>query len=355
MAHKVVVWGTGNVGRPAVRAVLAHPQLELVAVIVSNPDKVGVDAATLVGLAETGVHASDQVEDILALGADTVVYTATADTRPEEALNDLLACLNSGHNVVSTSFYSFLYPPTTDSNLLGLIEAACEEGGGSLFISGIDPGWAMDALPIMLSGMVADIREIRCQEIFNYALYDQPQVVREVIGFGQPMDELPMMLHDFALRMVWEPMVRLIGDGLGAPVDTVETVVERLPLENTIQVEGMGQFDAGTQGAFRFEVKGIVKGQVRYVVEHITRIDDACAPDWPYPPEGQGCHQIQITGSPNLTVSLHAQDNFEPGPAGGGNATAACRLVNAIPAVMEAAPGILTSLDLPPVTGYITA
>ena len=128
------------------------------------------------------------------------------------------------------------------------IRVACGEGGTSLFVSGIDPGWAVDILPLLLSGVVSDIREVRTQEIFNYALYDQPDVVRKVIGFGESMDRLPMMLNEFALKMVWEPMVRLLGDGLGRPVDAVETFVERRPLTRTIQVERMGTIRCGHAG-----------------------------------------------------------------------------------------------------------
>jgi hypothetical protein len=352
MNRRVVVWGTGNVGRPALRAVLAHRDLELAGVIVANPAKVGRDAGEIAGIAPVGVAATADAAALLAAGdIDAVVYTASADTRPEAAFGDLLTCLGAGVNVVSTAFYPLLYPPTMPAEIRSLVEAACRKGNSSVFVSGIDPGWAMDVLPIMLSGMVADIREIRCQEVFNYALYDQPEVVRHVIGFGGSMDNLPAMLQETALRMVWEPMVRLIGDALGQPVERVATTVERRALERTIQVPGMGQFDAGTQGAFRFEVQGITAGEARYVVEHVTRIHESCAPDWPYPPEGSGCHRVLISGSPNLSVTVHGEDGHEPGPAGGGNATAANRIVNAVPAVCAAPAGILTPLDLPPVTG----
>jgi hypothetical protein len=143
----------------------------------------------------------------------------------------------------------------------------------------------------------------------------------------------------------------MIGDGLNNPVDEIITSVERRPLEQTIHVENMGQFDKGTQGAFRFEVKGMINGVARYVIEHITRIDDSCASDWPYPPEGQGCHQVQISASPCLNVSIHSEDPNEPGPAGGGNATAANRVVNAITAVCEAEARVITPLDLPQISG----
>ncbi|MEE4191584.1 MAG: hypothetical protein V2I66_08390 [Halieaceae bacterium] len=351
MGLKVAVWGTGNVGRPAIRAVNAHRELELCAVIVANPDKVGRDAGSLAGIAPLGLEATADWESVLAERPDALVYAANADIRPEEAQRELLACLAAGINVVATGFYAFLHPGSTAQEVLAPVEAACREGGSSLFVSGIDPGWAMDMLPAVLSGAVADIREIRAREIFNYALYDQPQVVREVIGFGASMETLPIMLHDFAIEMVWGPMLRLVGDALGKPVERVEISVERRPLEGDIDVPGMGRFEAGTQGAFRFEARGYSEGLPRYVVEHVTRIDDGCATDWPYPPEGRGCHQVIISGTPTLTVSLHAEDACEAGAAGGGNATAASWVVNAIPAVCAAAPGILTVLDLPRISG----
>lgn len=351
MTLRVAVWGTGNVGRPAIRAVLSHRELDLAGVIVANRDKVGKDAGDIAGVAATGVLATDDWRSVLAGGVDAVVYAATADIRPEEAMADLNACLTAGVNVVSTAFYAFLHPGSTPPELLAPLAEQCEQSGASLLVSGIDPGWVMDMLPVVASGAVSGIREIRSREIFNYALYDQPQVVREVIGFGGPMDELPLMLHDFAIEMVWAPMVKLVGQALGRPVEQVEIAVERLPLAQSVDVAGMGTFEAGTQGAFRFEVRGICDGSPLYVLEHITRIDDRCAPDWPYPAEGQGCHQVIISGDPDLHISVHAQDHHEPGVAGGGNASAASWVVNAIPGVCAAAPGVVTVLDLPPITG----
>ena len=346
MALKVIVWGTGNVGRPALRAVLSHAQLELAGCVVANPDKVGVDAGVIAGLPPVGVTATDEGRSLLSGNPDCVIYAATADTRPEEAHADLMACLEAGVNVVSTAFYALLHPTTAPENLLKQIRETCARSGASVFISGIDPGWAMDALPIMLSAACSDIREVRAREIFNYALYDQPQVVREVIGFGQPMDQLPIMLHDIAIELVWAPMLRIVGDAMGRPVESVAVEVERRPLEQDVEVPGMGLFEAGTQGAFRFEIAGINQGQRLFVIEHVTRIDDNCAPGWPYPPEGGGCHQVIISGNPDLHVTIHGKDHFEPGPAGGGNATAANWIVNAIPAVVAAQPGAVTVNDI---------
>jgi hypothetical protein len=351
MALKVVVWGTGNVGRPAIRAVLSHSELELAAVIVASKDKVGLDAGVIADVGNTGVIATDDWRGVLDARPDAVIYTATADTRPVEAIGDVLACLEAGINVVSSGLYVFLHAASTPQEALLPVTEACARSGASLFVSGIDPGWVMDMLPVVLSGAVSGIREIRTREVFNYALYDQPHVVREVIGFGGSMDTLPLMLHDFAIEMVWGPMVRLVGEGMGKPVEKLEVRVERLPLERTIEVAGMGTFQAGTQGAFRFEVLGYHGGHPLYALEHVTRIDDECAPHWPYPPQGRGCHQVIISGDPDLHVSVHAEDHHEPGVAGGGNASAACWLVNTLPGVCAAAPGIVTVVDLPRITG----
>ncbi len=349
--HRVVVWGTGNVGRPAIRAVAAHRDLELVGVVVANPAKVGRDAGELAGIEPLGVVATDDPQVALGGGIDAVVYAATGDTRPDDALADLAAILRSGANVVSTAFYPLLHPPSAPRELLDVVDAACAAGDASVFVSGIDPGWALDILPALVSGVGAGITEIRIQEIFNYALYDQPDVVREVIGFGQPMDDLPLMLLDFSLDMVWAPMVRILAQLLAVEVERIEIHVERRPLERTIEVPGMGRFEEGTQGAFRFEVRGVVQGTPLIVVEHVTRIDDACAPDWPRSHSPGGEHRVLLAGHPNLEVGVHGTEPGEPGAAGGGNATAANRIVNAIPAVCAAAAGPVSAADLPPITG----
>lgn len=351
MSYRVIVWGTGNVGRPALRAVLSHRDLSLAGVVVNDPNKVGSDAGSLAGVADTGIKATSDWQALLAAGADAVVYCATADTRPEEAQAELLACLEAGCNVVSPAFYSLLDPLAPAHALSNSVSAACEASGTSLLVSGIDPGWAMDMLPLAVSGTSSAITGIRSREIFNYALYDQPEVVREVIGFGGDLGQTPLMLHDFAIEMVWAPMLRLVARGLGQSLGELAVEVERRPLEQDVEVPGMGLFQAGTQGAFRFEISGLGESGTRFALEHVTRIDDNCARDWPYPASGRGCHQVIVTGNPTVHIELHAEDRFEPGAAGGGNASAASWLVNAIPAVCAAGPGALSMLDLPRIDG----
>ncbi len=115
--------------------------------MVSNPAKVGSDAGELAFIEPLGVAATDDVSVAFADDVDAVVYTATADTRPDEAFVDLIACLEAGANVVSTSFYPLLHPASAPPPMIEAVERACAEGDTSVFVSGIDPGWALDILP----------------------------------------------------------------------------------------------------------------------------------------------------------------------------------------------------------------
>ncbi|MEU3777825.1 dihydrodipicolinate reductase [Streptomyces sp. NPDC032472] len=343
-----VVWGTGNVGRLAIRAVAAHPALELAAVIVHHPDKVGRDAGRLGELGhDTGVVATDDVEAVLAARPRAVVYAATGDIRPDGALADITRAVRAGAVVVSPALYPLYDHRSAPPEFRDPVAAAVAEGGGSLFASGVDPGWGNDVLPLLLSGLGTRIDAIRCQEIFDYSTYDQPDSVRDLVGMGRPLDQLPMMLAPTVPTLVWGGQIRMMARALGVEVDEIRETVDRRPLERTVTTRTMGVFEAGTQGAVRFEVQGIVDGEPRLVIEHVTRIHASCAPDWPVPPDGgDGAHRVIIEGRPHIEVTVEAADEGGNRSAGG-NATAVGRLVGAIDWLVEAPPGLYDALDVP--------
>jgi hypothetical protein len=331
-----VVWGTGNVGRAAIRAVAAHPLLELTAVIVHNPDKAGRDAAELAGLdAPLGVAATNDIDAVLAAKPQALVYAASGDIRPDDALADITRAIRAGAVVVTPSVYPLYDPRNAPAAIIDPVNEAIKEGGGSLFVSGVDPGWGNDVLPLLISGLGTSIDVIRCQEIFDYATYDQPDSVRYLVGMGQPMDYEPPMIAPTVPTMVWGGQIRLMARALEVSLDDIVEVVERRALDATVTTKNMGDFDAGTQGALRFEVQGIVGGVARIVIEHVTRIHPSVAPDWPTPPNGEGAHRVIIEGSPRIEATLSATD--EGGNvAAGGNATAVGRLVSAIDWLVDA-------------------
>ncbi|MET0134822.1 MAG: diacylglycerol kinase, partial [Kibdelosporangium sp.] len=217
MTYRVVQWSTGNVGRHAIAGIDARPDLELVGVWVSNPDKVGRDAGELAGLGrELGVPATGDADALLALEPDCVVYTAMADDRLNEALADLARILRAGVNVVSSSPVFLQFPEgVVPQEVSGPIQEAAAAGGVSLWVNGIDPGFANDALPLALTGISERIDEVRCQEILDYSTYDNRKVLFDIMGFGLPPGETPLLLQPGVLQLAWGSVVRQIAAGLG--------------------------------------------------------------------------------------------------------------------------------------------
>jgi len=347
-----LVWGTGNIGRAAIRAVAARPGLALSAVLVHDAAKVGRDAGDLAGLGRPlGVAATDGVEAALR-EARAVVYAASGDVRPDEALEDVVRAVRAGAIVVTPALYAFYDPHSAPAEQRERVLAAVAEGGGSLFASGVDPGWANDVLPLMLTGLGAQISAVRCQEIFDYSTYDQEDVVRYLVGMGQPMDYEPPMTAPGVPTMVWGGQLRLMARALGAELSAITEHVERAALEEDASTATMGRFAAGTQGGVRFEVRGEIGGVPRIVIEHVTRVHASVAPEWLQAPDRVGAHRVVIAGRPRIEVTLEAEDEGGNRSAGG-NATAVGRLVGAIEWLAGQEPGLYDALDVPmrPATG----
>jgi 2,4-diaminopentanoate dehydrogenase len=348
MTYRVVQWSTGNVGRHALAGIAAHPELELVGLFVSNPDKVGRDAGELARLGRTlGVAGSNDVGALLALEPDCIVHTAMADDRMGEALADLERFLAAGINVVSSGPV-FLQYPAPDDPLAAPLDAAARRAGVSLFVNGIDPGFANDALPLLLSGISERIEEVRCSEVLNYNTYNQPMVLFDIMGFARALDDIPLLLAPGVLTMAWGSVVRQIAAGLGLTLTGVEEWYEREGAPEDFEVDA-GPVPKGTAAALHFEVRGMVGRRAVVVLEHVTRLRDDLGATWPQP-AGQGCYRVQITGEPNYTLDLQLMGTDGDHNTAGLKATA-MRLVNAVPAVVAAPPGLVTALDLPLVTG----
>jgi 4-hydroxy-tetrahydrodipicolinate reductase len=242
----------------------------------------------------------------------------------------------------------FLQYPLPDDPLAAPLVAAAHENGVSLFVNGVDPGFANDALPLVLTGISERIDEVRCVEVLNYATYNQGMVLFDIMGFAKPMDEVPLLLQPGVLTMAWGSVVRQIATGLGVELDGIEEWYERIPAAGDFMVDA-GPVPKGTVAALHFEVRGMHNGRAVIVLEHVTRLHDELGPDWPQP-AGQGCYRVKVTGEPNYTLDLQLLGTDGDHNTAGLKATA-MRLVNAVPAVVAAPPGIVTALDLPMITG----
>jgi 4-hydroxy-tetrahydrodipicolinate reductase len=340
MPLRVIQWATGTVGVHAVPAIVAHPDLELAGLWVHSDDKAGRDAGELCGIDPVGVVATQDADELLGLDADCICYTAHSDVRPGEVVDDLCRMLASGKNVVNTSFVA-LHDPR-QAGFHDQLQAACDAGGTSFFSSGIDPGYGNAGITIGALGLCKEVRTVRMMEIVNYATWDNPFTMFEIMGFGKPDESRSLLLAPGSTALAWGPVVALVADSLGLTLDEVTERHEVLLADEDVEIAS-GTVEAGTISGMRFEIIGVVDGEERVVVEHVTRLRDGDAPDWP---QGEG-YRILVEGEPNLKLEVTLSSDLGDHNHAGCLATA-MHVVNAIPAVVAADPGVLTLLDLTP-------
>ena len=350
MAIRVALIGTGNAGRLALRGLIANPAYELTAVWVSTAGKVGLDAGELAGLnTRTGVTATVDFDAIIDAKPDAAVYCAMGDTRLREALRDIRRLLAAGINVAGTAPGILQYPwGVVPDKYIAAVQEAAHQGNATVFVNGVDPGFINDLIPLAFASTCEHIAQVRCMEIADYATYDGAEVMFDVMGFGNPVDDVPMLFQPGVLSIAWGAAIRELAAGLGLTLDTVTDCCEREPAPEAFDIAA-GHIQKGGVAAVRFEVNGIVDGRPAIVVEHITRLRPDLRSDWPQPAQPGGSYRVEITGEPSYTVDIcptsrNGDHNHAAIVAGVG------RVVNAIPAVVAAPPGIITTLDLPLVT-----
>jgi len=345
----VVLWGTGFVGKMVLREVLAHPDFELVGLMVNSPEKIGKDAGAIAGGSPVGVLATNDLDTALAADPDAVAYFANADIRQMEAIKDMAKPLSRGIDVVNTSVFPLIHPKSAPSSFVAPIERACKEGGSSFFTTGIDPGFCQDLIPMTLMGLTGRVDRLRIQEILDYSTYPNPRTLFEIMGFGRPVDDAKVLqLQPGALRFAWGCAVHMLADGLGVKLDEIREVHERRAASRTLELP-VGTVQQGTTAGLRFELQGMVGGEPRIVVEHVTRLHPDVAPDWPNSQTGDS-YRILIDGSPSIRAEIAFRGAGDDPNAGGCLATG-MRAIQAIPAVCAAPPGLLTPFDLPLIPG----
>jgi hypothetical protein len=331
----------------ALRGIINHPELELVGLVVHNDDKAGKDAGELAGVGPTGVVATQDLDAAIALDADAFCYMATTHGRLKVAIGELCQILESGKNVATTSFGLLIHPGSARPDIVARLDEAARRGGASMLSTGIEPGFFSDYLPVILSGCSQRVDSIRIYELAVYESgHQSDQVAFEICGFGQPIDALPPIVDPAGMSQ-WAGVVASIAEQLGVDLDGIETASELWPAEEAFDYQGR-RIEAGTIAGFRFEIAGVVDGKQKVAVEHITRTHADQAPHWPRGLAGDA-YRIVIDGSPRIDCEFNFREGHDH-LAGGFNITA-MRAVNAIPLLCEAEPGLLSTFDLPPVTG----
>jgi 4-hydroxy-tetrahydrodipicolinate reductase len=335
----VVQWNTGNVGKSSLQSIADNPALELVGCYAWSPQKVGRDAGELVGIAPLGITATNDVDALLALKPDCVVYNPMWID-----VDELVRILSAGVNVVTTAAF------ITGHNLgagRDRILQACEKGGSTIFGTGVSPGFA--ELLAIVSAMVCNrVDKVTVNEAADTTFYDSPETEKPV-GFGQPIDHPELQQMAAKGTAVFAEAVRLVADALGVELDEVRCVAEFAQTTADLEMASW-TIAAGCVAGVYISWQGIVGGKTLIDLNVRWRKGQTLEPDWKIEQDGW---VIQIDGQPTVTTKV----GFLPPPYFQaetiedfmviGHILTAMPPINAIPAVVAAAPGIVTYADLP--------
>lgn len=335
--YRVVQWATGNIGARSLRAVIEHPHMTLVGVVVHNPDKAGRDAGELCGLDPVGVTATCAIDDILALDADCVLYMPQGCDF--EVLSRVLA---SGANVVTTRG-EFHHPPSMDPELRSQIEAACAAGASSIHSTGSSPGFISEAVPLVLASIERRLDELVIEEYADLSRRNSPELLFSLMGYGRdPATFDPGRWAHGAES--FGPTLRQLAEALSLPLDSVVASGEVATARRRTTIAA-GTIEAGTVAAQRMTVTGLRRGKPFLSFRAVWYCTDDLAPAWPL--RATGWHLLVAGDAPldvdiRFDVPIERMGDTSPG-------FTANRAVNVVPAVCGADPGIRTTVDLPPI------
>ena len=352
MTKRVVVWGTGFVGKMVIAEIVRHPGFELVGVGVSNPEKVGRDVGEICGLgAPIGLTATDDVDELIALAPDAVVHYGPTAAHADDNIALITRFLRAGIDVCSTAMTPWVWPAMTlnPPNWIDPITEACEAGGSSCFTTGIDPGFANDLFPMTLMGLCAEVRTVRA--LRNARLHQLRGRLRVRDGHRHAA-RAPA-----AARDPRDPRLRLGRNGsddracrghragrhhhhLGQVGDGPEIKTAK------------GVIQPGNVAAVRFTINGVFRGETRIQLEHVNRVGEGSAPDWPSGQQND-VYRVDIEGTPSIfqETAFRFTDGSGRDAAAAGCLATGLRALNAVPAVNGLPPGWVTALDLPLIPG----
>jgi 4-hydroxy-tetrahydrodipicolinate reductase len=333
--YRVVQWATGNIGSRALRGVIQHPSLSLAGVYVTSPSKAGRDAGELCGLGPTGVLATNSIDDVLALGADCVLYMPLVLNADE-----VCSLLAAGANVVTTRG-EFHRLESMEPELRARVEAACAQGGTSIHSTGSSPGFISEAMPLVLSSLQRRLDNLTIDEYADLSHRDSPDLLFTIMGYGQDPAQFDPRRMSFGVSS-FGPSLHLVADTLGLPLDSVDASGEVAVARNTVQIAA-GTIPAGTVAAQRMTVSGWRGDQVLLRFRATWWCTTDLEPTWDVRPTGW---HVFVDGDAPLDIDIR----FAVTPENMGAMTpgyTANRAVNAVPYVCAAPPGIRTTVELP--------
>jgi hypothetical protein len=336
---RVVQWTTGNVGKKSVHAIAANSMLELVGCYAWSPDKVGRDVGELCGIEPTGIRATDDVEALLALKPDCVVYNPMFAN-----VDEVTRILGAGINVVTTSEFITGHQLGRDRER---ITGACARGDSTIFGSGINPGF-IQLFAIVTAGISDRVDRISIIESFDTTIYNSP-ATEIPMGFGYPIDQPDLHAITEKGSGIFREAVLLVADALGVELDDVRCKAEYAQTTEDLLLPGGWTIKKGCVAGIDVRWKGMFDEREVIEVRGIWTKGQSLDPAW----STNFGYTVTVEGRPTIKTTL----SFEP-PADFqgesiddyimlGLTITAMPAITAIPAVVAAPPGIATYNDLP--------
>lgn len=340
--YRVVQWATGNIGTKALRGVIEHPALELVGLYVHSPEKAGRDAGELCGLPPTGVVATNEIDDIVALEADCILYMPRACD-----VDEVCRLLESGADIVTTRG-EFHRPDSLDRAVRERVDAACARGGSSIHSTGSSPGFITEALPVVLLSLQRRLDALTIDEFADVSSRNSPDLLFSTMGFGKDPEKFDRRRWAHGAS-AFGPSLQAVADAIGLPLDAVESTGEVAVARTDVDIAA-GAIPAGTVAAQRMIVTGVRGGRPLVTFRANWYCATDVEPAWDLRETGW---RVQVRGDVPLDVDIRFPVALEDYAAMSPGITAH-RAVNAVPVVCEAAPGIRTTVDLPQVVATFT-
>lgn len=337
---RVIQWATGSVGSAQLQQIIDHPDLELAGLLVYDPAKVGMDAGALVDRPDTGIIATDDKDAIVALDADLVVHAASKAFAHNTNSDDIVALLESGKDVITTTSYNHL--PTFDPAVGARIEAACQRAGTRFHAAGEHPGFMFERLATTLTALCAKVERITVQELVDCRAVSAKVMLVDLMGMGKQPEEISIESAMFrAVSVQYEQALAATAEVLGLRFDEIRRSVTIATAPAPIELMA-ATIAAGTVGGQILRWAAYRDGDPLLVAEEVWTVMDV--PEWDLSLDGEFSLRIDIKGAPSMALTLRiANDPIEglPGVAGGQLAVASTA-IRAIPAVRAAAPGVVT-------------
>ena len=329
---RVIQWYTGEIARHQIRVVAACPSMELVGAYVHHEAKNGVDVGEIAGVDPLGVRATNNIEEILSLDADCVLYNP-----PTERYDEIIPLLTSGKNVISIIAG---WHPKKRSCFPEIVEA-CEAGQSSLYGTGLNPGLSYE-LALLGSSICTDVESIYIKTCEPQASLSE--VFLEMFGFGKSEEELASGsrgAYSIFARSLHQ-VTDLLCEELGLPHDGTDFSYEYEPA--TQDYEDKIIVRKGTMAGLLLKASTTHGGTPVATIElRFLLGPEYVRESWLADGPKRGWIEVDIKGTPGsrLTHEIYAENHLI------GTWATGTKAINAIPFVCAAKPGLVSPLDLP--------